>query len=385
MNGPYRAKKLVSGLSDSAEEREYLNKEAGSLKRVAVHDRFLADCELLAVGALTPLSGFMNRCEVDSVVKSCRFAGDIVWGIPIVVMISEEDASSVMAKEKIVLADSADKAIAVMEVSEKYKYPKDVFCKEIFKTADIKHPGVKMMMEAPEIFLGGSVKLLNRPARNRAASPYYLDPSDTRKEFEKRGWRAIAAFHTRNPIHRAHEFMIKRALEAVDGALIHPLVGETKPDDVPAEVRIRCYEGLIRNYFNPSRVTLAALPTFMRFAGPREALNHAIMRRNYGCTHFIIGRDHAGVGNYYGRYEAQDLLSYYAEEIGMTPLKFENVFYCRECEDMATSAMCSHSSDSHLHLSGTKIRDMVRQGVRPPLEFSRREVVDILTEWAQRQ
>lgn len=383
MNGPYRAKELVSALVESAEEREYLNKKAAFLKRVVVHDRFLADCELLAVGALTPLDGFMNRDEVDSVVKSCSFGDGVVWGIPIVVMVSEEEASSIKIKENIILAAAEGAAIAVMEVSDKFKYPKKVFCKEIFRTTDTDHYGVKMIMEAPEVFLGGRIRLLNRPARNSAASLYYLDPSETRKEFKAREWRTIAAFHTRNPIHRAHEFLIKRALESVDGALIHPLVGETKPDDVPAEVRIRCYEGLIRNYFNPSQVTFAVLPTFMRYAGPREALNHAIMRRNYGCTHFIIGRDHAGMGNYYGTYEAQDLLSYYSESIGITPIRFENAFYCRKCGEMATSATCSHSSDNHLQLSGTKIRGMVREGIRPPLEFSRREVVDILMEWAQ--
>jgi len=383
MNKPYGVEKLVNNVVTSPQEYQYLIQEAKSLKSLIIQDRFLSDCKMLSVGAFTPLSDFMNKEEVDSVLKNLQLPNGLIWGIPIILLVSEEQASSVKIKEKITLLDRGGRVIAIMQVSDKFKYSKDKFCKEVFRTTDISHPGVRMIKESPEIFLAGPVRLLNRPSRNKISSAYYLDPLQTREEFKKRRWSTIVAFQTRNPIHRAHEYLIKCALESVDGVLIHPLVGETKSDDIPAEVRIRCYEVLIRNYFNPERVLLSVLPTFMRYAGPREALNHAIIRKNYGCTHFIIGRDHAGVGNYYGTYEAQQLFSTHAERIGIVPVKFEHAFYCKKCKVMATSKTCPHSQEHHLYLSGSKVRAMLKKGVRPPLEFSRKEVVAILMEWAK--
>ncbi len=382
MNNPYGAAKLVNTTVASPEERQCLIQEAKHLKSLIIQDKFLSDCEMFSVGAFTPLNGFMNKEEVDSVLKHLQLPNGLIWGIPIILLIPEEQASSIKIKEKIALLDKEDRVIAIIQVSDKFKYSKDVFCKEVFKTKHISHPGVRMIKESPDIFLAGPIKLLNRPSRKEIPDLYYLDPLQTREEFRKRKWSTVVAFQTRNPIHRAHEYLIKCALKSVDGALIHPLVGETKLDDIPAEVRIRCYEVLIRNHFNPERVLLSVLPTFMRYAGPREALNHAIIRKNYGCTHFIIGRDHAGVGNQYGTYEAQQLLSIYAERIGIIPVKFEHAFYCKKCKDMATSKTCPHSQEHHLHLSGTKVRTMLKEGKRPPLEFSRKEVVDILIEWA---
>ena len=382
MNHPYGASELINTVVSSTQENQYLTQEAQHLKSLIISDRFLSDCKMLSIGAFTPLKGFMNREEVDSVVKSIRLPNGFIWGIPIVLLASQEQTSSIKLKEKIALLDVNKTIIATMQVSEKFKYPKDIFCKEVFKTDDIAHPGVRMFKESPDVFLSGDIRLLNRPLRKGIPDFYYLDPAQTREEFKKRGWSTVVAFQTRNPIHRAHEYLIKCALESVDGALIHPLVGETKPDDVPADVRIRCYEVLIKNYFNPERIVLSVLPTFMRYAGPREALNHVIMRKNYGCTHFIIGRDHAGVGNYYGHYEAQQLLSYYAESIGIIPIKFEHAFYCKACEEMSTSKTCPHSQEQHLHLSGSSVRTMLKQKIRPPLEFSRKEVIDILMEWA---
>jgi len=338
---------------------------------------------MLSVGAFTPLHGFMDKEEVDSVVKNLKLSSGLIWGIPIILLVTEEQASSIKLKERVVLLDSESRAIAIMQVSDKFKYDKDTFCREVFKTIDSTHPGVKTIRESPDIFLAGPIKLLNRPLRKEILNSYFLDPLQTRAEFKRRGWSTIVAFQTRNPIHRAHEYLIKCALEPVDGALIHPLVGETKPDDIPADIRIRCYEALIKSYFNHKKILLSVLPTFMRYAGPREALNHAIIRKNYGCTHFIIGRDHAGVGNYYGTYEAQELLTLYAERIGIIAVKFEHAFYCKACEKIATFKTCPHSQEHHLHLSGTKVRAMLKEGIHPPLEFSRKEVVNILVEWAR--
>lgn len=383
MNTPYGSKQLVSNLAASRAEAEELTQRARQLKSFIVPDRFLSDCEMLATGAFTPLEGFMNRSEVDSVVRRAELPSGLIWGIPIVLLTEPEAADPVKANEEIALLDADKNVIALMRVTEKFRYPKDVFCKEVFKTADAAHPGVKIMMESPDVFLAGPVKMVNRPKRREVSEAYYLDPARTREEFRNRKWETIVAFQTRNPIHRAHEFLIKCALETVDGVLIHPLVGETKADDIPANVRMKCYETLIRDYFNHERILLSVLPTFMRYAGPREALNHAIIRKNYGCTHFIIGRDHAGVGSYYGTYEAQHLLSHNAGKIGIVPVKFDNSFFCRKCKGMATLKTCPHPQENHLHLSGTKVREMLRNGEYPPEEFSRKEVIDILIEWGK--
>jgi len=382
VNVPYGSKGLINNVATD-EEKALLLKKAGSLKSIIVADRFLSDCEMLATGALSPLSGFMNKDEVDMVVRRCMLPDGLTWGVPIVLAVDDKEAQSISAGDEIVLSDSGKRPIAIMVVSDKFQYPKDAYCKGVFKTEDLAHPGVKIIMEGPDTFLGGEIKLINRPLRSEVAHSYYIDPAQTREEFKKRGWSSIVAFQTRNPIHRAHEYLIKCALESVDGALIHPLVGETKPDDVPAGVRMKCYEILIKDYFNPKRVVLSVLPTFMRYAGPREAINHAIIRKNYGCTHFIIGRDHAGVGTYYGPFEAQELLISLADRLGITPIKFDNSFYCKKCGNMASAKTCSHDPSEHLQLSGTKVRSMLKEGEHPPQEFSRKEVVDVLIEWAQ--
>ena len=383
MNKPYGSEQVVNRVAP-ADQKESLLKEAESLKTLKAHDRFLSDCKMLAIGGFTPLTGFMNREQVDSVVKKMRLPNGLIWGIPIVLLVDESQASDVNKGDKIALSDNDGTIIATLDVSDKFTYPKDEFCKNVFKTDDMEHPGVKTIMESPDVFLGGDVTLLNRPKRMDIDPGYYKDPAETRAEFEKRGWNTVVAFQTRNPIHRAHEYLIKCAMEPLDGVLIHPLVGETKPDDIPADVRMECYEVIIKNYFNPEKVVLSVLPTFMRYAGPREAINHAIMRKNYGCTHFIVGRDHAGVGDYYGTYEAQELLAENAEEIGITPLKFEHAFFCNKCDGLASGKTCPHDKENHIFLSGTKVRKMLKEGQRPPVEFSRKEVIDVLIDWAKK-
>ncbi|MFC1753129.1 sulfate adenylyltransferase [Thermoproteota archaeon] len=383
MNTPYGLNELINSVVSLEKEREALLAEARGFKTLVVEDRFLSDCEMLSIGGFTPLQGFMNKQEVDSVVKRMQLPSGVVWGIPIVLLIDRQQASDITEKTTVALIDREKNVIALMKVTEIFEYDKKTFCKEVFKTNDHKHPGVKTIMESPDLFVAGSIKLLNRPSRKEVAEKYYLDPIQTRDQFKRRNWKTIVAFQTRNPIHRAHEYLIQSALGSVDGALIHPLVGETKSDDIPAGVRMKCYEALFGKYFDRNQVMLSVLPTFMRYAGPREAINHAIIRKNYGCTHFIIGRDHAGVGDYYGPFEAQELLIKLSEKIGIIPIKFELAFYCHDCKGMATAKTCLHPKESHLLLSGTKVRDMLKSGECPPPEFSRKEVVDILISWSK--
>ena len=362
--------------------RKKLLAEIENLYKIEIEDRYVSDCELIANGAYSPLKGFLHKDDVMSVLDNLRLTSGIIWSIPIVLPVDDKNWHEVKIGDKIGLWSKREgKPIALLELEDKYTLDIDYFTQKVFKTTEIEHPGVKWFKESSGKFIGGKITLVNRPARENIDPSYYLDPVDTRRVFNEKGWNTIVAFQTRNPIHRAHEYLIKTALEANDGVLIHPIVGETKPDDVPADVRMRCYEVLIENYFNKDHVFLSVLPMAMRYAGPREALHHMIIRKNYGCTHMIMGRDHAGVGNYYGTYEAQEFVSQFQDEIGIKPIKFEHAFYCTKCGNMATRKTCPHSSEFHIFLSGTKVRAMLREGKRPPVEFSRPEVADVLVEY----
>ncbi len=363
------------------EDREKLLKEAEGLFRLNLPFRYLLDCEMIAIGGYSPLEGFMPKEEVLKVLEDVSLGDGTVWSIPIVLPVGEE-ASHISPGDKVSLCEE-ERIIALLDVEEKYSLDKELYCEKVFKTKDPSHPGVRWFMESGDVFLSGEITLLERPRRSVDPS-YYLDPRDVRREFGEKGWKEVVAFQTRNPIHRAHEYLIKCALEAVDGALIHPIVGETKEDDIPAPVRMRCYEVLLNNYFNRERVLLSALPAPMRYAGPREALHHMIVRKNYGCTHMIVGRDHAGVGSFYGTYEAQEFVGRFVDRIGIRPVKFEHAFYCRRCKGMATSKTCPHGEEDHVFFSGTKVREMLRRGERPPEEFTRREVADVLLEELRR-
>jgi sulfate adenylyltransferase len=362
-------------------EKEELIKQAQKFYKINIQDRFVSDCEMVAIGGFSPLTGFMDKETAISVIEKMELPGGIIWSIPILLPISKSDHSIIKNGDKIILKDKHDRFIAIIEVSEKYTLDLENYCQKVFKTTEIAHPGVKAVKEAGNYFISGDIKLINRPLREKIDKGYFKDPLQTRKEFEEKGWNAIVAFQTRNPIHRAHEYLIKCALENTDGALIHPLVGETKPDDIPADVRMQCYETIIENYFNQEKTMLTVLPTAMRYAGPKEAIHHMIMRKNYGCTHMIIGRDHAGVGDYYGTYEAQELVDKVSEQLGIVPLKFEHSFYCNKCENMATTKTCPHPASDRVFLSGTKVRKMLREGEKPPKEFSRPEVAEVLLKW----
>ena len=374
--------KLVNKIA-TEEEKEQLLEKIKFLTKIVVPDRYVSDCEMIANGGFSPLEGFMCKEDAENVINNLHLKNGLIWSIPIVLPIPQEIFDSLKIGDEVALFDKNDRPIALMVIEDKFNLDLENYCKNVFKTTDIEHPGVKVVKNAGNNFIGGEiVRLINRPLREGIDEKYYLDPSEVREIIKNKGWKRVVAFQTRNPIHRAHEYIIKVALEPMDGVMIHPLVGETKPDDIPANVRMQCYETLINNYFNKEKVNLSVLPASMHYAGPREAIHHMLMRKNYGATHMIIGRDHAGVGDYYGTYEAQEFVDKYSDELGIQPLKFEHSFYCKKCENMASAKTCPHPKEDHVHLSGTKVRAMLREGKRPPKEFSRPEVADILIKWA---
>ena len=376
--------KLVNKVA-SEEERQELLKKVEYLPKLFVSDRYVGHCEMIAVGGYSPLEGFMVRDEAESVIRDVHLSNGLVWSIPVLLPAGEELWERVKIGDEVAVYDFLKRPIAIVVVEDKFTLDLDFYCQNVFKTNDENHPGVAFVKSAGNKFIGGELlRLINRPTRSIEVEQYCEDPIQVRRYIEKKGWKRVVAFQTRNPIHRAHEYIIKCALEVMDGALIHPLVGETKKDDIPASVRIKCYEALVDNYFNKNRIHLSVLPAPMHYAGPREAVHHMIIRKNYGCTHMIIGRDHAGVGNYYGTYEAQEFVEKFEDELGIKPLKFEHAFYCRVCEGMVTSKTCPHSSEFHVHLSGTKVRELLKKGMGLPREFTRPEVAEILRDWAKR-
>jgi sulfate adenylyltransferase len=366
------------------EQMAELAREAAQLPTLPLNERELADLEMIACGAMSPLEGFMTAADYHSVVDSMHLSSGLVWSVPVVLSAkSQHDRCALW--DRVTLTDAAGKPLAIMQVDDWYRADHQRQAELVLRTTDSAHPGVQYLETIEPVYLGGSVQLIaSLPERDFAQ--YRLEPRETRVLFAAKGWERIAAFQTRNPIHRAHEYLQKCALELVDGLLIHPLVGETKAGDTPADVRMRCYEVLIEHYYPKDRVVLSVFPAAMRYAGPREAIFHALIRKNYGCTHFIVGRDHAGVGNYYGTYDAQLIFGEFApEEIEITPLFFDHSFFCRRCGNMATTKTCPHGKDDHVILSGTRVREMLAAGELPPPEFTRAEVAEILAESMRRE
>jgi len=365
---------LINRIADSAQAEQELRDAAQGLRRLTLTGRELNDLGLIGNGALSPLTGFMTHRDYEPVVTTMRLANGLPWSIPVVLAVDREEAPT--PSTRAALYDGEGRLRGIIDVEDVFEYDKKNEARHVYRTEDEAHPGVAALYARKDVLIGGPVSVL--PTQR---DPESLSPAETRAEFERRGWKTIVGFQTRNPVHRAHEYIQKCALETVDGLLLHPLVGETKSDDIPADVRMRCYRALLDNYYPADRVLLSTLPAAMRYAGPREAIFHAIMRKNHGCTHFIVGRDHAGVGSYYGTYDAQKVFDEFTPaELGITPLKFENSFYCRRCQGMASRKTCSHDPESHVTLSGTQVRAMLRDGQLPPPEFSRPEVAAILIE-----
>ena len=363
-----------------ADQREAARDQARSLPQITLGPVSLADLEMLAVGAMSPLTGFMTRADYERVVTEMRLAEGTVWSIPVTLPVSTEVAAGIREGQDITLTESDGHILAVMTVKEKFTYDKHREAREVFRTEDDKHPGVARLYKQGDVLLGGPIWLIDFPA-HREFLEFRHTPVETRRMFARRGWKTIVAFQTRNPIHRSHEYIQKTALEIVDGLLLHPLVGETQISDIPADVRMASYQAILRDYYPPDRVLLGVFPAAMRYAGPREAIFHALCRKNYGCTHFIVGRDHAGVGKYYGTYDAQNIFDEFEpEEIGITPLMFENTFYCKKCGGIVSAKTCPHGEQDHVIFSGTEVRRRLETGEPIPPEFTRPEVYRVLVE-----
>ena len=363
----------------TGDERGSALERANALPQIQLGPVELSDLELIGNGAFSPLTGFMARRDYESVVADMRLANGAVWPIPVTLAVTREQADALDEGSEVALTDG-DRVVAILELAEKFDYDRDHEAERVFRTTDQAHPAVARIHEAGDVYLGGEVSVLNAPTEPPFAE-YRRTPAAIRAIIEERGWRRVVGFQTRNPIHRAHEYLTKVALEVVDGLLIHPLVGETKSDDIPAAVRMQAYEVLLRDYYPADKTLLSVYPAAMRYGGPREAIFHAIARKNYGCTHFIVGRDHAGVGSYYGTYDAHMIFDEFEQgELEITPLFFEHTFWCHSCEGMASYKTCPHGDDQHLILSGTKVREMLTAGEMPPVEFSRPEVAQILID-----
>lgn len=355
------------------------------LKKVVLRDWEVSDLYMIASGGFSPLEGFLCKEDYHSVMDNMRLKNGLVWTIPVTLSISREEAESIKGEEDVALTSKKGEILGVIHVEEIFENDREKEAIEVYGTSDKCHPGVLRLYENGDFLVGGKVSVLNRPKYEDFVE-YRLDPIETRRIFKEKGWKRVVGFQTRNPIHRAHEYIQKCALEIVDGLFLHPLIGETKKDDIPADVRMESYKCLIENYYPKDRVVLAVLPTAMRYAGPREAIFHALIRKNYGCTHFIVGRDHAGVGNYYGSFDAHYIFDEFdPEEIGITPMFFDYTFYCKRCGNMTSYKTCPHGSEEHISLSGTRVREMLRQGEIPPQEFTRPEVAMVLIEAFRRK
>jgi len=380
---------LINRVLDDGARTELL-KRVPRLPTVTLSDLNLADLEMIAGGGLSPLTGFMGKADYESVVHRMRLANGLPWSIPVTLAVDTALADTIAIGQEVALVETRANGphpLAILTVQEKYAYDKDTEAKLVYRTTETAHPGVARLYKQGDVLLAGPIWLIDWPerAKNEFGELRYT-PAETRRIFAERGWRRVVGFQTRNPIHRAHEYIQKTALEIVDGLLLHPLVGETKSDDIPAAIRVESYQAILKSYYPASRVLLGAFPAAMRYAGPREAIFHAIARKNYGCSHFIVGRDHAGVGKYYGSFDAHHIFDEFTpDEIGITPLFFDHTFYCKRCGAVVSAKTCPHDTSDHVVLSGTQVREKLSRGESLPVEFTRPEVSAILMRGIQAQ
>ena len=364
--------------------RQAVQERAEEMYKIELTPMNLSDLELIGSGAMSPLSGFMGQDDYSRVVSDMRLSSNLLWSIPVTLAVDQGAADEINLDDEVALCQDG-RVLAVMEVSEKFEYDKSMEAQLVYGTTDEKHPGVARLYKNGEILLGGDIWVVALPLAAETEFPELRHtPAQSRRMFARRGWRRIVGFQTRNPIHRAHEYIQKAALEIVDGLFIHPLVGETKADDIPADVRIASYEAILRDYYPAESVLLGVFPGAMRYAGPREAIFHALIRKNYGCTHFIVGRDHAGVGDYYGTYDAQLIFDRFSrDEIGIEILPFDYTFFCKKCGMVVSAKTCPHDRENWIYLSGTQVREMLEKGEMLPPEFTRPEVSKVLLDGIQ--
>ena len=380
---PHGPDRVLKPLLLSGEELQEEKEKAVSLKEVRLSSRETGDLIMLGIGGFTPLRGFMGYDDWKGSVDNCMMADGTFWPIPITLSTSKEKADSLSIGEEVALVDDeSGELMGSMVVEEKYTIDKAHECREVFKTDNVEHPGVLKVMEQGEVNLAGSVKVFSEGSFPAEFEGIYMTPAQTRELFEEKGWSTVAAFQTRNPMHRSHEYLVKIAIEICDGVLIHQLLGKLKPGDIPADVRKECINALMKNYFVKDTCIQGGYPLDMRYAGPREALLHALFRQNFGCSHLIVGRDHAGVGDYYGPFDAHHIF----DEIPVgaletKPLKIDWTFYCYKCDGMASMKTCPHGKEDRLSLSGTKLRKMLSEGEEVPDHFSRPEVLEILKQY----
>ena len=380
---PHGGKLAPLFISDKIEHSKILDRAQG-LKPIFLDSKSESDVIMLATGAYSPLTGYMGRADYESVVEQMRLYNGLLWPIPVTLPVSRQVAEALKPDEEIsLMSKESNQIMAVMTISEIYGYDKEYEARKVFSTTDKSHPGVAKIVEQGDTYLAGPIQVLSE-GEYPEVYPEFSRPSETRAIFEARGWRTITAFQTRNPIHRSHEYLTKVALELCDGLLIHPVVGKLKAGDIPAEIRMKCYRAMLDNYYNPETTILKVYPIEMMYGGPREALLHAIIRQNFGCSHMIIGRDHAGVGDFYGAFDAQEIFATLKPgDLHLKPINMDWTYWCYKCESIVSVKTCPHDHDDHLMISGTKLREMLEAGERPPAEFSRPEVMDILSKYYQ--
>ncbi|MBI1321433.1 MAG: sulfate adenylyltransferase [Candidatus Hydrogenedens sp.] len=378
-HGGVLVNRLLEGSALSA-----AREKAASLPTIQVSEFTAFDIDCIAKGIFSPLTGFMTEAETRSVIDHMLLRPGVAWTIPILLPVSQEEADGLTIGTDVAIKDDRGDFVAILHLSEKFSVDKKEIAEKVYRTTEEAHPGVAVLYSQGPIFLAGEIDVLQ--AREVDHQDFNLTPAQTRQTFKEKGWKRIVAFQTRNPIHRAHEYLTKCALEMCDGLLIHPLMGTTKSDDIPGDVRMKCYKVLMENYYPEKHVMLSIMPVNMRYAGPKEAVMHALIRQNYGCTHFIVGRDHAGVGNYYGTYDAHYIFDELEEgSLKINLLFFDHSFFSNKTKTMASTKTCPGTNEDHVFLSGTKVREMLQRGERPPEEFTRPEVADVLIEWATKE